>query len=288
MIGTDQIRKLTLDDEPYMQAMQTGKEDDYVVRIFERLVTNEEHALYGYFKDNQMVSVAGYSIFQHQYGMLGRLRSDQRYVGEGYATAVMNHVVQELEAMPEIKWIGANTQLHNFSALRVLEKLHLPKLRKLHASTLVEPEKFLTTEEPKWKELTELKDKQAWVNSILHEEDLIFPLQCYYPFPVSPALFTNDNLTEWRFFENQEKDRIVIMKIDTKRYRYLHIIYLWDDLFSAKGLHSTIDSALTEYKSIHGDDTYVWLDLTDELYDQLDDKSSFSFQDPWILHGYWK
>ncbi|WP_188206638.1 GNAT family N-acetyltransferase [Alkalibacillus aidingensis] len=288
MIDTIQIRPLQLDDADHLQNMQTGIEDDYVVRIFDRLIESDEHALYGLFTEGQLVSVAGYSVFKDQYAMLGRLRSDQRFLGNGYATTLIESIVDYLQKDDQIKWIGANTQLHNFPALRVLEKLRIPKLQLLHAATLFNRELLTTPEGETWKPLNTLEEKRKWINPLIQDSDAIFPLEAYYPFPTSEALFSDEDINDWFMFENESRDRFVIVKFDQKRHQYAHVIYLWDDLFDQPGLWNTLDETLVDFKETFGDETYIRLDVPDETYEKIPNKDAFEFQDPWILHGYWK
>ncbi|GEN46710.1 GNAT family N-acetyltransferase [Alkalibacillus haloalkaliphilus] len=288
MIDTIQIRPLTINDEEKIANMQTGIEDDYVVRIFERLITSEEHALYGLFSDDQLVSVAGYSVFKGQYGMLGRLRSDQRYLGNGLATTIIEYIIEQLKKDDQIKWVGANTQLHNFPALRVLEKLQLPRLELLHPAVLVDQSKMPEPTGDVWTKLETLEEKRKWIDTIQHDDSVIFPLEAYYPFPTSPELFKDEDLEMWSFFENEAQDRFAIVKFDQKRDQYAHVVYLWDDLFEQPGLMKTLYEELEEFKKQYGDETYIRFDLPDETRNKIPNDDAFKFQDPWILHGYWK
>ncbi|MFC7321988.1 hypothetical protein [Halobacillus campisalis] len=54
-----QVRKLTLNDLPALTQMDTGIEDDYVIRIFDRLVASPSQELYGLFQEDQLLSLAG-------------------------------------------------------------------------------------------------------------------------------------------------------------------------------------------------------------------------------------
>lgn len=72
------IRALTKEDLPSLQAMETGIEDDYVIRVFERISTGN-NKLFGLFSNDQLVSVGGLTVFAKQYAMLGRMRSDLRF-----------------------------------------------------------------------------------------------------------------------------------------------------------------------------------------------------------------
>ncbi|WP_411953797.1 GNAT family N-acetyltransferase [Alkalibacillus sp. S2W] len=288
MIDTMQIRQLTIDDESLVANMQTGIEDDYVVRVFERLVTHDNQRLYGLFSEGELASIAGYTVYQGQYGMLGRLRSDQRFLGNGHATSIIQYVINELEQLDHIKWIGANTQLNNFAAKRVLEKLNLPQLEMLYPAVLTQPEQMPEANGDTWKELTTLEEKRRWIDPIKQDDSVIFPLESYYPFPASPALLTDDLLENWTFFENDAQDRFVIVKHDQKKNQYAHVVYLWDDLFEQSGLMKTLYDTLNAFKQQYGDDLNLRFDIPESTRQLIPNDEAFTFQDPWILHGYWK
>ncbi|MET3683712.1 GNAT superfamily N-acetyltransferase [Alkalibacillus flavidus] len=288
MIDTMQIRPLTIDDESLIANMQTGIEDDYVVRVFERLVTHDNQRLFGLFSGGELASIAGYTIYQEQYGMLGRLRSDQRYLGNGHATTIVQYAIDQLKQRDDIKWIGANTQLHNYPAKRVLEKLNLPQLEMLYPAVLVDSSKMPEATGDTWQRLTTIDEKRRWIDPLQEDEQVIFPLEAYYPFPASPALFTDEQLDNWTFFENDTQDRFVIMKFDQKKYAYAHVIYLWDDLFDQPGLMKTIYNEFESFKEQYGDDIRIRFDIPESTRQHIPNDDAFSFQDPWILHGYWK
>ncbi|MGP4073199.1 GNAT family N-acetyltransferase [Piscibacillus sp. B03] len=286
MIDTIQIRPLTMSDLDLYKKMQTGIKDDYIIRIFDRLITSDEHQVYGLFVENDLVSIAGYTIFAEQYAMLGRLRSDLRYTGKGYATQLIQYVIEQIKKMPEIKWIGANTQRHNFSALRVLEKVQLPPLKALHASTLVNPERLNNTPGASWTPVTSLEEKREWVSSIENDSNIIFPYQAYYPFPASPNLFKDDEIKNWYFYKNPNEDRVLIVYYDQKKYDYAHVVYLWNDMFKQPGLWETVFEVHELFKEKYGEDIKIRTDLTDvSRKDTHDD--AFEIQDPWVLHGIW-
>ncbi len=287
MINTIQFRELGLSDRTKLEQMQTDIEDDYVVRIFDRLIEHKEHMVYGLFVDGQLASVGGYTIFAEQYAMLGRLRTDVRFRGEGLATKLLEQVMDEIKKLDDINWIGGNTQRHNYSGMKVLNKLGLPELISLHASTLIEPEKLDTESGELWTEVTELDEKKKWLEPIANDPTIIFPYESYYPFPASPTLFKENELTDWLLFKNSAEDRFVIVKEDQKKYKYAQTIYLWDDLWEQPGLLKTIMHARNRLAQQSEDEMYVRFDLTDESRAKVPDEDAFTFQDPWVLHGRW-
>src|SRR5690625_5102553 len=154
------IRTLNVNDYHQVLSMETGIEDDYILPIFNRLIVYP-NVLYGLFVDHQLVSFAGYTIYAKSYAMLGRLRSDLRYRGKGFATELMSYVMKEAFQRNQIKWVGANTQENNISAQRVLEKLGLKSYPKLYGATAKDISS-LETGAKSWTPIHDLQRKQEW------------------------------------------------------------------------------------------------------------------------------
>src|SRR5699024_6157755 len=83
--------RLQLRDTHADAHIQTNIEDDYVRQSFQDLVTGP-NILYGLCADNELASIGGYSIYAEQLAMLGRLRSDVRFHGHGFATELMAYI----------------------------------------------------------------------------------------------------------------------------------------------------------------------------------------------------
>lgn len=115
------IRQLTDDDLQALQDMDTGIDDDYVIRVFDRISTGNNR-LFGLFHDGRLASIGGYTIFAGSYAMLGRMRSDVRFRGQSLSSRLMAHVRDAALDHPGIRFVGANTQEFNLPARRVLEK----------------------------------------------------------------------------------------------------------------------------------------------------------------------
>ncbi|SEQ95950.1 hypothetical protein SAMN05216232_3808 [Virgibacillus subterraneus] len=98
-----QNRVLNSNDFKHLEKMNTGIEDDYIKRIFNRLITGKNR-LYGLFLDDQMVSLGGYSIYASRYAMLGRLRTDRRFMGKGFSTELMYHMMNKAFQINGIQW----------------------------------------------------------------------------------------------------------------------------------------------------------------------------------------
>ncbi|TWT25205.1 GNAT family N-acetyltransferase [Planomicrobium sp. CPCC 101110] len=281
------IRRLALEDLPCLEAMETGIEDDYVKRIFKRLVTTENNRLYGLFLGERLTSVCGYTTFAGHYAMIGRIRSDIRFRGKDLATQLTLHVRDEAFKLPHIQWVGANTQEENLAARRVLEKNGFSSYPPLYGAIAKDLSKLVSDGIP-WKELHGLKEKQAWLDKLYIRTGEVFPYECYYPFPASKELFSDAKLAEWSFYENPSGSRVLITKQDFKKDYYLHAIYPWDDPMEQEGLWETISADFNELASQTKEAASIWMDLTKDQAQSLPDGHSFKLPSPWLLHGIWR
>ncbi|WP_226580391.1 GNAT family N-acetyltransferase [Halobacillus litoralis] len=280
------VKSLTMKDFPALQAMDTGIEDDYVVRIFDRLITSEEHRLFGLFQHNQMLAVGGYSLFgQKKFAMLGRLRSDRRFQTKGNATELLKPIIKDLKEDPDVKWIGANTHLSNLAARRVLDKLGIEQGPVIHYLTLTRPELLSGhTPGPVWRELDSVDDKRHLLMNVSENKLQMFPYECYYPLPFDNALFTDEYLKEASFYQKPDKTRFVIVKNDTKKYDYSHVKYFWDDHYDQPGFFETI----VDHWEKHPHHAGCWIDFSHQGFQNIPDPSAYDVQEPWILYGAWK
>ncbi len=277
------IRTLNSDDFQHVEAMNTGIEDDYIKRVFNRLITGNNR-LYGLFLADQMVSLGGHSIYASRYVMLGRLRTDRRYMGNGFSTELMNHMMNKAFQINGIKWVGANTQEFNMPARHVLERTGLTPYIQQHAAQTKDTTTLETGSEA-WTPVTDLQRKKDWINQMYSKPTSIFPYECYYSFPVSDDLFQEQDLMKWSFYENKLKTRALITKTDQKKHHYLHAIYPWNDITSQEGLWETIANDYQQFRKQTGEETYIWMDLTKEQVNALPPNHQFALPSPWILHG---
>ncbi|MBB6453556.1 hypothetical protein HNQ94_002005 [Salirhabdus euzebyi] len=282
--GLLQMRKLTKADYSKLTAMDTGIEDDYVVRIFDNLLESKEHALYGLFDDEKMLTIAGYSIFANHFAMLGRLRSDRRYLARGNATTLLLKMIEDLKADPNIFWIGANTEVHNGPARRVLTKIGLPADPPSYPVKLQESMKIQGKPGPLWQAINEREEKRKLLLSLQENALRMFPYECYYPFPFHESLFSNDYLDESTFYANDDKSRFFMMKEDQKGNLYAHMAYFWNDHFEQPGLWDTVNQALESSFTEH----QLWIDVSKQAYPVFAQQEEiFDIQKPWMLHGIW-
>lgn len=282
------FRQLYQKDYALYEKMETQLEEDYMLRVFDRL-TSDGNALFGLFQDDTLVAVAGYTLFAGEFAMMGRLRSDSRYRKNGYGTLITEYIYNEAKQTDGIKWIGANTEKRNMPAQKVLKKLAVPHIATLYSAqaddlhSLINPED--TTE---WQPVKSVSEKRRWIEQTYlnpHFDKAIFPYEAYYPFPARPALFTDDRLKEWLCFENSDASRVVFMWEEEKGKKYLHVVYPWSDFMTQAGLFNLISK---EFKK--SQDTYqteaIWLDLTEEEVELLPDNHPFELPSPWMLHGH--
>ncbi|MBU8906205.1 GNAT family N-acetyltransferase [Desertibacillus haloalkaliphilus] len=277
------VRELTSKDYPYFAAMDTAVEGDYIGHIFDHLTTGN-HRLFGLFENNEMISMGGYSIFAGRYAMLGRLRSDRRYWGKNYATDVLTYVLNEARKIKGVCWIGANTQEHNLPAQRVVEKLGLSPYITLHGAVTKDISK-LESGANLWTPVHSTKRKKYWLNEVFIQSSKVFPYECYYPFPASEALFPENEIEHWSFYENESKTRVLITKYDQKKDHYLHVVYPWCDFSVQKGLWDTITFAYRQLTKRTEGDTYIWIDFTKKQIQALLAIHPFEIPPAWILYG---
>jgi len=277
------IRLLTIDDLSYLQAMETGIENDYVNRIFKNLVTGD-HRLYGFFLGDKLVSIGGYTIFEKRYAMIGRMRSDQRYRGNSFSSKLMFQVIEDVFKLPNIQWVGANTQEKNLPAQRVLQKLGLIQHSSIQQATTKDVS-LLGKGSCTWQEIHDLERKKTWINQLYVKTGAVFPYECYYTFPASEELFPEEKLLKWSFFENDSATRVLITKDDKKDHDYLHTVYPWNDVMEQKGLWETIAAAYQKLANTVEDETFIWMDLSMEATQSLPIDHPFDLPSPWILYG---
>lgn len=281
-----EIRQLGTYDIKHIQQMQTNVVDDYIPHAFYNLI-EYPNILYGLFVDGMLASVAGYTVFARKLAMLGRLRSDVRFHGYGFATELMAFVRDQAFKHQQIRWVGANTQRDNKPTHRVLEKIGF----KHHMTSMGATATTVATLESGdniWQEITCLKRKQDWLGKLYIEEKSYFPYECYYLLPAIQSLFTEETLKKWLFYENDDQTRVIIMKQDEKKHTYLHVIYPWDDLAEQKGIWETITKAKKQLEKPSNSEVHIWIDLSEKAVNTLPNNHPFDLPSPWTLYGVYR
>lgn len=267
--------------------MQTGLEEDYMLAVYPSL-TDGDNRLFGLFIDEQLVSTAGYTIFANHFIMLGRLRSDVRFRGKNYATEILQYVKELSLQLPEVAFVGANTEKHNLPAQKVLSKIGLPHVATLYAAQTTDLSSLMSDENSTiWTKLTDLGRKQHWLAQTYLSESFskkVFPFEAYYPFPASEKLFSEEQLEKWDFYENEDQTRYVILCEEDKGGHYLHVIYPWDDFTQQKSLWNTVQ-AYYSITLLENPETIIWIDLTETEAELLPSNHPFELPSPWMLHG---
>lgn len=277
------IRKLEREDLENLKQMDTGIVDDYVIRIFPKLIDSKEHQIFGLFQGESLLSVAGYTIFSGKFAMLGRMRSDRRYIGKGYSTEVMTFIADLLSKDPDIQWIGANTQTHNYPAQRVIERSGMKPGPVHYYAILKEKIDHLGVKGQLWKKVDELARKRSLLSSLDYNVLGAFPYECYYPLPFDEKLFTDEYLNECTFYINPEEDRFVIFRNDQKGALHTHVKYFWDDHFEQPGFFETVYHNWDDNPEAVG----AWIDFSETGYKNIPDTSIFEVQKPWRLYCRW-
>lgn len=277
------IRVLTKEDLPSLKAMETGIEDDYVIRVFDR-ISSGNNKLFGLFTNGRLVSVGGLTVFAKQYAMLGRMRSDLRFRGNDLSTVLMSKVLEEAFKLPDIQWVGANTQEENLPAQRVLRKISLAEHHVSYGATAKEVS-AMENGGATWQRQDNLRRKKQWLQQLFVESAAVFPYECYYPFPAAEGMFADSQVDRWNFFENPAGDRVLITKRDVKKNHYLHAVYPFDDVLEQSGLWETIAFARQELAAEIKMDTRIWMDLTKRQVAALPDNHPFVLPSPWVLFG---
>lgn len=284
------FRQLLTDDFNLYKTMETGLKEDYMLKVFDRLISNE-NTLYGLFDDDNLVAVAGYTLFAGEYAMLGRLRSDSRHRKNGYGTKITEYILKEAKQTPSVKWIGANTELHNKAAQKVLEKINMPHIVTLYAAQTDDLTLLLSGEEQElWEKVESNDEKKHWIEKTYLNpafEKAVFPFEAYYPFPASPALFTNEKLDGMTCFRNKDHSRVVFMWPEEKGDKFIHVVYPWSDFIDQPGFFETVSKESQRYKESDLA-SLIWMDLTEEEVETLPSDHPFKLPSPWMLHGFFK
>ncbi|MCT2536017.1 N-acetyltransferase [Aquibacillus koreensis] len=278
------MRRLSLDDQVLVQNMQTSVEDDYILHIFPDLVTSKTNNVYGLFQQDNLLAIAGASFYPGGYAMLGRLRSDTRFLAKGNATNILGYIKSELEKDPAIKWVGANTNLGNKAARRVLEKIGLDEVTRLHSYSVAEPDLVNGTAGAIWQPIHSIEEKRALLNGLTGNATTIYPYECYYPFPLTDQLLTDEHLEDSVFFQNPKQDRFMVIKKDQKRDWYAQVKYFWNDHFYQPGWWETVYHYVGQQPE---EGIKAWIDFSEQGLGNIPNLEAFDVSDGWILYGKW-
>ncbi|HEX6923738.1 MAG TPA: GNAT family N-acetyltransferase [Bacillales bacterium] len=279
--STVQFRRLDSADFESLKQMDTGIENDYVVRIFPYSVDTE--ATFGAFIDNQLVCIAAYTIFAGHYAVLGRLRTDRRFRGRGIATKLLTELCRELDGKSDITWIGLATELSNHAVQHIAGQLGMKRLSTFYSCTLNDQgQKDLKLKDKgdpaDWTAVTEINEKRRLLKGVAPENRPlgVFPYECYYTFPFEEALWTDEYLSESFFWKHG--DQFVVLTEDEKGDSYLHMKYFSENGLVLPGLWAKVITEAERTGRI------LWVDLPYEKPLQKE-IPSFSECVPWTSYG---
>lgn len=273
------IRRLTIKDFSLYQHIQTGMDNDYMLSVFDRLVTPPANYLYGLFHDDVLLSVAGYTHFPGGNVMLGRLRSDKRFRQLGYPTQLLHYLVDTVKQDPNVKFIGGYTHIDNTPAKKILTKLGMKHIDTYHSFPAVNL-KPLITDQMLWDEITDNQKKRQALQTLIKQGVASFPYEAYYPFPLTASLIPAEKLRAMRLFQSPLTGYFLFVDNDYKGEALLNIRYVHDDIFTTPGLFYTIDQLLK-----HESDRLPWFNFSKTQYHKLTHKDCFRLEPGWELHG---
>jgi hypothetical protein len=271
------IRKLTIEDRQQVEMMDTGIEGDYVLLIFNRLIEHDD--LFGLFINDSLVSIAGLTVFGNGYAVLGRLRTDIKFRGNGYATKLLLYLDNYAQDQKHIKWIGLATEGKNKPVRKICKELSLSQVSE-YFSCLIETavlKNIGPIRTGDWEEITCFHEiRKIIIENSQQEHPLnMFPYECYYPLPFERNVFTDDYLSKCKVFI--KKDRFVIFMPDEKDRSYLHMKYVCDDIHEQEDLLSIAATlALATNRTL-------WIDMPNKSAKNLN--NLFSDKKRWCMYG---
>ncbi|GEM05753.1 hypothetical protein HMI01_27410 [Halolactibacillus miurensis] len=274
------IRPLTTTDFTLYQQMETGVENDYMLHVYDRLITPPNNYLYGLFKDKILVTVAGYTYFPGGNVMLGRLRSDLRFRKLGYPTQLLHFLVDIIKQDPDVCFIGGYTHIENWPAKKILAHLGLTFIDKYHNFPAINLGPFIVDKTLIWDEVITHSEKRAALQTLMNENIASFVYEAYYPFPFSSCLISDDKFSAMRIFQSPLTQRYLFVDDDYKGEKLLNIRYVHEDIFTTPGLFHTIAELLK-----HEPDRLPWFNFSKTQYSELKHKDCFRLEEGWELHG---
>ncbi|WP_169525400.1 GNAT family N-acetyltransferase [Pseudalkalibacillus hwajinpoensis] len=266
------IRKLTAADIEEVTGMETGIEDDYVIRIFSKLI--EENYMLGYFEAHTLVGIAGVTIYEGEVAVLGRLRTHKEYRGRGIASTLMNQLKKESFHSLDMDWVGYATEMNNIAGNRMARHLQM-NLEAIVVSSRISPGAVEGTHDTQpYRSDFSRNSKKKYLEECSEKERLpFFPHSIYYPLPYVPKL-TVGYLDSIEMFQN-DLGSFMIMK-EEKGASYLHVKVWNERTLHSKEMWQIVNAeAEREARSI-------WIDLP---LDQANWLEAQSHQTIWHLYG---
>lgn len=279
------IRQLTINDYRAVLNMQTGIEDDYVLRIFPQLIENPAQTLFGLETEEGIAALAGVYRLPNGNGILGRLRSDIRFHSRGNATALLQHIIAFCEKDPTMNWVGAITRKSNLPAQRVLDKLHIHAESSFISLLMEAPDKFAIPSAAPWELIEGTENKRAAIEqAAVDTEAAFYPFEAYFPIPYASSILEDAYIEKLAVFRDPDSSRVMAIQEDHKGMDIAQIQYLWPDVFLQDGLWAAVFNYLKQ-----SDKPLVpQLDVSAENASSIPAAFSGSFtedDDPWLIYG---
>ncbi|WP_171016914.1 GNAT family N-acetyltransferase [Pseudalkalibacillus caeni] len=273
------MRRLGLGDAEQFRQMETGIENDYVVRIFDKLV--QEDLLYGAFYENELIGIAGITVYEIQYAILGRLRTRVHDRGKGVARKLFRFLVSQLRQNPHIKWIGYATEESNIPANSIASHLSMDCIAKIYSSKLNRTGSghfaSLDSDTDDWQEIKGCKEKKLLFKQAMEESGMnFFPYAVYYPLPAYPEDISDDYLSGCRMWARN--GRFFCLMPEEKGESYFHLKYFWNDIFEQTGLWKKA------IRLAEREDRVIWFDMSESMFRSLPEKQWFETT-AWHLIG---
>lgn len=276
------IRPLTNADFTLYQQMKTGVDNDYMLMVFERLVTPPDNYLYGLFHDEALASVAGYTYFPGGNVMLGRLRSDVRFRQLGYPTQLLHYLVDTIQQDPSVHFIGGYTHISNVAAKKILAKLGMTPIDTYYSFPAIKLQPLIH-DQILWDEVTGHDQKRHALQTLIENDVASFPYEAYYPFPLTQNLIPDEKLLAMHVYQSPVTGNYLFADKDYKGEALLNIRYVHDDLFTTPGFFHTIDRLFKNEP-----ERLPWFNFSKTQYNNLNHKDCFRLEAGWELHGTFK
>ncbi|SDH03263.1 Acetyltransferase (GNAT) family protein [Alteribacillus persepolensis] len=275
------IRTLAFHDQKAVEKMDTGIPHDYVKEKFLYLLCHDH--LFGAFSGDELISIAGYTVFAEQYAMLGRLRTAAAYRGRGIGTIMMEYVQTKALEQPAVQWTGFITQVTNKQTIKIAQTLMLEPVQTQYYGYLTAAgEKALsqrTSSRHEWEKVMDNNKKRQLLQRTANDYDRtrVFPYNIYCPLPFEESLWSDRYLDQCQCY--QSGSRLFLLMKDDRIGSYYHVKYFWNDVFEQHGLWSIVtnQAALSHRR--------IWLDLTPSSARSLPDVSYVKVDTPWTLFG---
>lgn len=241
--------------------MKTNIHNDYILRIFPRLV--EQESLLGYFENDRLIGIAGLTVFENEIGILGRLRTDVTYRGRGIATSLMKELIQNAYMSDSMKWVGYATEMDNTPANELSKNVNMSIKSKL-VSARVRPGEIAGMDDRLvFKSMTDpLMKRSELINSFEESKFSFFPYEIYYPLPYIPSL---SNLYMEKLEMYSSGGGSFFLMRDEKGDSYLHVKLFNAHLLTSKPMWNIIN------KIANDEGRTIWIDLPKEHADLLEE-----------------